>query len=79
MYDIIIIGAGPAGMTAAIYGRRANKKVLVIGNEGDGISRIVKEASDVVVSIPMKGKINSLNASVASGVIIYEAVRQREL
>lgn len=50
---------------------------LVIGNEGSGVSRLVKESCDYVVSIPMKGDIDSLNASVAAGVLAYEVVRQR--
>ena len=50
---------------------------LVIGNEGDGVSRLVKENCDFVASIPMKGDIDSLNASVAAGVLAYEIVRQR--
>ena len=50
---------------------------LVIGNEGSGVSRLVKETCDFVVSIPMKGDIDSLNASVAAGVLGYEVVRQR--
>ena len=50
---------------------------LVIGNEGDGVSRLVKENCDFVESIPMKGDIDSLNASVAAGVLAYEIVRQR--
>ncbi len=50
---------------------------LVIGNEGDGVSRLVKEKCDYVASIPMKGDIDSLNASVAAGVLAYEIVRQR--
>lgn len=50
---------------------------LVIGNEGNGVSRLVKEKCDFVVSIPMAGEINSLNASVAAGVLAYEIVRQR--
>lgn len=50
---------------------------LVIGNEGEGVSRLVKEACDFVASIPMKGDIDSLNASVATGVLAYEIVRQR--
>lgn len=50
---------------------------LVIGNEGDGVSRLVKEKCDFVASIPMKGDIDSLNASVAAGVLAYEIVRQR--
>lgn len=51
---------------------------LVIGNEGDGVSRLVKEKCDFVCSIPMKGDIDSLNASVAAGVLMYEVVRQRQ-
>ena len=50
---------------------------LVIGNEGDGVSRLVNEKCDMVASIPMKGDIDSLNASVAAGVLAYEIVRQR--
>lgn len=50
---------------------------LVIGNEGEGVSRLVKEKCDYVASIPMKGNIDSLNASVAAGVLAYEIVRQR--
>lgn len=50
---------------------------LVIGNEGEGVSRLVKEKCDFVASIPMKGNIDSLNASVAAGVLAYEIVRQR--
>lgn len=50
---------------------------VVIGNEGDGVSRLVKEKCDYVCSIPMKGDIDSLNASVAAGVLMYEVVRQR--
>ena len=50
---------------------------LVIGNEGDGVGRLVKERCDFVASIPMKGNIDSLNASVAAGVLAYEIVRQR--
>ena len=50
---------------------------VVIGNEGEGVSRLVKEKCDFVASIPMKGDIDSLNASVAAGVLSYEVVRQR--
>lgn len=50
---------------------------LVIGNEGEGVGRLVKEACDMTASIPMKGEIGSLNASVAAGVLAYEIVRQR--
>ena len=50
---------------------------LVIGNEGEGVGRLVKEKCDMIASIPMKGDIDSLNASVAAGVLAYEIVRQR--
>lgn len=50
---------------------------LVIGNEGEGVGRLVKEKCDFIASIPMKGDIDSLNASVAAGVLAYEIVRQR--
>lgn len=50
---------------------------LVIGSEGEGVGRLVKEKCDMVASIPMKGNIDSLNASVAAGVLAYEIVRQR--
>lgn len=61
MYDLNL--TGPVG--------------LVIGNEGEGVSRLVREACDFTASIPMKGNIDSLNASVAAGVLSYEIVRQR--
>ncbi|MCC8163458.1 MAG: 23S rRNA (guanosine(2251)-2'-O)-methyltransferase RlmB [Lachnospiraceae bacterium] len=50
---------------------------LVIGSEGEGVSRLVREKCDLVASVPMKGDIDSLNASVAAGVLAYEIVRQR--
>lgn len=50
---------------------------LVIGSEGEGVGRLVKETCDFVASIPMKGQISSLNASVAAGILAYEIVRQR--
>ncbi len=52
---------------------------LVIGNEGSGVSRLVREACDMTAAVPMKGDIDSLNASVAAGVLAYEIVRQREM
>ena len=54
-----------------------SKTVLIIGNEGSGISKLISKKSDFIISIPMIGKINSLNASVAAGIAIYEVVRQR--
>ena len=61
MYDLNL--TGPVG--------------LVIGNEGEGVSRLVKEKCDFIAGIPMKGEITSLNASVAGGVLAYEILRQR--
>lgn len=51
---------------------------IVIGSEGSGLSRLVREKCDFIASIPMKGRINSLNASVAGGILMYEALRQRK-
>lgn len=48
-----------------------DKKVLIIGNEGKGVSKIVRDNSDFIISIPMKGKVNSLNASVSAAILIY--------
>lgn len=56
----------------------SGKIALIIGNEGKGISRLVRDNCDFVATIPMYGKINSLNASVASGIMIYEVVRNRK-
>ena len=55
------------------------KIAIVIGNEGKGLSRLVREKCDVIISIPMVGKIESLNASNAAAVILYEAFRQRQI
>ena len=56
----------------------SGKIALVVGNEGNGMSRLVIESCDFVASIPMRGEINSLNASVATGIMIYEVVRNRK-
>jgi len=50
---------------------------IIIGSEGYGMSRLVKENCDFLVKIPMKGKITSLNASVSAGIVMYEVVKQR--
>ena len=50
---------------------------LVIGSEGDGMGRLVKESCDFIIRLPMKGKINSLNASAAAAITMYEVLRQR--
>ena len=54
----------------------SDKSCLIIGNEGNGLARIIKESCDYIVSIPMYGKVNSLNASVAAGILIYEMVKK---
>ena len=53
--------------------------VLVVGNEGKAISRLVREHWDLLIKLPMSGQINSLNAAVARSIALYEALRQREL
>ena len=50
---------------------------FVFGSEGDGVSRLVREKSDFVISVPMYGKINSLNVSAAAALVLFEAARQR--
>lgn len=52
---------------------------IVVGSEGNGLSRLVREKCDMIVSLPLKGKVTSLNASVAGGIMMYEVVRQRNL
>ncbi|MGD0283728.1 MAG: TrmH family RNA methyltransferase [Dissulfurispiraceae bacterium] len=51
---------------------------LVIGSEGEGLRRTVREMCDMTVSLPMKGTVNSLNVSVAAGILAYEVIRQRK-
>lgn len=60
----------------SIYDIRLNKVAIVIGNEANGVSKEIKELADINAIIPMKGKTESLNASVATGVILYEYLRQ---
>ncbi len=69
-----------ADMNGEDYSRQnySGGLALVIGSEGKGIGRLVRESCDVIVSLPMKGKINSLNASVAAGVLMYEISKQRD-
>jgi 23S rRNA (guanosine2251-2'-O)-methyltransferase len=65
---------GDRDFTAADY---ADAVAVVVGNEGKGIRRLVREHCDFLVRIPMRGKVGSLNASVSGGIVLYEAVRQR--
>ena len=55
----------------------SGKVALVVGSEGRGMGRLVKDKCDFIVSLPMKGKINSLNASVAAGILMYEIAKHR--
>ena len=55
----------------------SGKTVIIIGSEGFGMSNLVEKQCDFIASIPMRGKVNSLNASVAAGIIIFEAMSQR--
>ena len=74
---IWIFGAAAEG-TVPLYGADLkNAAAIVIGSEGDGMSRLVRESCDFLVSIPMKGRISSLNASAAAAILLYEALRQR--
>jgi len=56
----------------------SEKMALVIGNEGSGMSRLVKDNCDFIISIPMKGQINSLNASVAAGILLFDISLKRK-
>ena len=74
---IWIFGTAAEG-TVSLYGADLKgAAAIVIGSEGDGMTRLVRETCDFLVSIPMKGRISSLNASAAAAVVLYEALRQR--
>lgn len=72
-----IYGTAAEGSTPLYQADLKGPCAIVIGNEGSGMSRLVAERCDFLVSIPMKGRISSLNASAAAAVLLYEAVRQR--
>ena len=72
-----VFGTAADGDTALYQADLKAPAAIVIGNEGDGMSRLVAEACDFKVSIPMRGRISSLNASNAAAILLYEAVRQR--
>ena len=73
-----VFGADAAGGTRLYDADLKGPAAIVIGSEGDGMGRLVREQCDFLVSIPMKGQLNSLNASAAAAVVLYEAVRQRQ-
>ena len=72
-----VFGTAADGSTSLYTADLKGPAAIVIGNEGVGMSRIVSESCDFKVSIPMKGRISSLNASAAAAILLYEAVRQR--
>lgn len=74
-----IFGTAANGTTALYDADLKGPAAIVIGSEGEGMTRLVTEECDFLVSIPMKGKLNSLNASAAAAILLYEAVRQRGL
>jgi 23S rRNA (guanosine2251-2'-O)-methyltransferase len=74
---IWVVGLDMAGETAYTEVDLTRPTALVVGSEGEGISRLVKEKCDVLAAIPLAGKLASLNASVAAAILLYEAVRQR--
>ena len=73
-----VFGTAADGNTTLYHADLKGPAAIVIGSEGDGMGRLVTECCDFKVSIPMKGHINSLNASAAAAILLYEAVRQRE-
>ena len=73
-----IFGTAAEGSIPMYQADLTGPTAIVIGSEGDGMSRLVREKCDVTVHIPMKGKISSLNASAAASILLYEAVRQRQ-
>lgn len=74
-----VYGTAAGGDTTLYRADLKSAAAIVIGNEGEGMSRLVSERCDFKVSIPMKGSISSLNASAAAAIMLYEAVRQRSL
>ena len=72
-----VFGTAADGTTALYDADLKGPAAIVIGSEGDGMSRLTAEKCDFLVSIPMKGRISSLNASAAAAILLYEAVRQR--
>jgi 23S rRNA (guanosine2251-2'-O)-methyltransferase len=74
---VAVVGAEAGGKTLPWDANLGGPLALVVGSEGRGLRRTVKEKCDLVVSLPMRGHVNSLNTSVAAGVLIYEALRQK--
>ena len=77
--NIWVIGLAGEGMTEYQQANLTGPLALVVGNEGKGISRLVREHCDLLIKLPMHGHINSLNAAVAGSIALYEALRQRDM
>lgn len=75
---IWVVGADMDGENVHYKSNLSGNIALVIGSEGKGISRLIKEKCDFLVKLPMKGQVSSLNASVAASILMYEVLRQRE-
>jgi 23S rRNA (guanosine2251-2'-O)-methyltransferase len=72
-----VFGTAAEGSVPMYKANLTGPAAIVIGNEGEGMSRLVRKNCDLLVHIPMQGRISSLNASAAAAILLYEAVRQR--
>lgn len=72
------VSGAEAGGKEVFRADLTGSRVIVVGSEGKGISRLLREKCDEIVSLPMKGKVSSLNASVAGSIVLYEVLRQRQ-
>ncbi len=77
--NIWVVGLAGEAQTVYTKADLTGPMALVVGNEGKGISRLVREHCDLLIKLPMRGSINSLNAAVAGSIALYEVLRQREL
>lgn len=77
--DVWVVGLAGEAQTVYTKADLTGPMALVVGNEGKGISRLVREHCDLLIKLPMRGDINSLNAAVAGSIALYEVLRQREL
>ncbi len=76
--DVWIVGTDDQAQTSLYQAKLTGPLAIVLGAEGAGLRRLTRESCDVLVNIPMRGVVESLNVSVATGIALYEAVRQRE-
>jgi 23S rRNA (guanosine2251-2'-O)-methyltransferase len=76
-HNVWVVGVESSGKTQYTEFNYSGATALVFGGEGGGLHRLVRDRCDAVVSIPMRGKMTSLNVSVAVGIVLFEALRQR--